>query len=193
MPEVISDGLSWFFAWLFAIASLHKLANQAYYRDLLAEWLPNIPNFFFITYMMALVEIIIVLMLLVPAGYFFAEGDIGLMSAAVLLVIYALFMNAQLAQGRRNIQCGCAGPATGVLISPALIARNLVCSALALVALIPTTSAIENIATVGSAVNLIELASRSLSLAIAVFLIAVYLVSEQMIVNMQRLAGEQSR
>ena len=191
MPELISNGLAWFFAWLFMVAGWQKLRNPAYYRELLAEWLPGMPRLALMIYMIASVEIVVALMLLIPVGYFFVDHDAGLISAAVLLVIYALFMSAQLAQGRRDIRCGCTGPAAAALISPILVIRNLLCVALALMALIPTTGFIENSATVNIVTNSTELASRSLSLAIAVFLMAVYLVSEKMIVNRQDLAVEQ--
>lgn len=156
------------------VAGLHKLRKPAYYRELLSSWLPpGMPGVASLVYLVAVVEGVIALMLIIPAGH-----AVGLMCSATLLVVYAMFMAMQLVQGRRNLQCGCAGPLSDLIISPALLIRNLLCAALALLALVPNVSVAAGFGSAG------------LSLSIAVFLVTVYLTTEQMIANTQRLTGE---
>ncbi len=61
----------------------------------------------------------------------------GLGGAAALLVLYAGAIAINLARGRADIDCGCAGPATRRPISGWLVGRNLALAGMALVALAP--------------------------------------------------------
>src|SRR5207253_528566 len=61
----------------------------------------------------------------------------GLVSAATLLLVYGAAVAINLARGRRDIDCGCAGPAVRRPISGALVARNAALAALALAGLVP--------------------------------------------------------
>jgi hypothetical protein len=74
--------------------------------------------------------------------------------------------------------CGCAGPDSALAVSPALVVRNLVCAALALLALLP------------SAIISAGMLDFGLSLSCAIFLSLLYLCSDQIIANAQYMAGE---
>jgi len=57
--------------------------------------------------------------------------------AAALLSGYLLNMTFQLYQGRRDLDCGCAGPASQLKISGHLLIRNLVMVGITLFCLTP--------------------------------------------------------
>jgi hypothetical protein len=173
VPELIITGVAWFFAWLFAVAGLHKLRSPGYYRALLGRWFPGAPGVRAGIYLVASAEFCVAAALIVPAW-----RDAALLAAAMLLLLYALAMGLQLASGRSNIKCGCAGPGSGLTISPPLVMRNLFCAAAALLALLPAQSVQPGVA------------GAVLSLCITAFLVAGYLTSEQLILNAQQLAGK---
>lgn len=54
--------------------------------------------------------------------------------AAFLLALYAAAIGVNLARGRRDIDCGCAGPARAQPLSAVLVVRNVVLCAIALAA-----------------------------------------------------------
>jgi hypothetical protein len=119
----------------------------------------------------AVLELTIALALLLPM-----TASAGLRAAAAVLALYAALMTWQLIRGRRELRCGCAGPASELAVSPALVGRNLVCAGLALLALAPRTETVAGAAGLG------------LSLYVAVFLIILYLCSEQIVSNSQQMA-----
>jgi hypothetical protein len=59
----------------------------------------------------------------------------ALVAAAALLGLYAAAIAVNLARGRRDIDCGCAGPAARQPLSGWLVARNALLAALALACL----------------------------------------------------------
>lgn len=59
------------------------------------------------------------------------------LGCAVLLAVYGGAMALNLARGRRDLDCGCAGPAHRQPISPLLVARNALLVTLALAAALP--------------------------------------------------------
>src|SRR5439155_1412646 len=61
----------------------------------------------------------------------------GLLAAASLLVVYGAAIAVNLARGRWDIDCGCAGPADRRPITGWLVARNAVLAAAALAGLAP--------------------------------------------------------
>ena len=63
---------------------------------------------------------------------------VAALGAAALFGLYAAAMAAALRSGRRDVDCGCAGPAHRQSVRPALVARNLVLVAAALLAALPT-------------------------------------------------------
>jgi hypothetical protein len=64
----------------------------------------------------------------------------AMVAAAVLLLVYAAAIGINLARGRRDIDCGCMGPANRQLLSGWLLLRNGLLAAIALIgAAIPGT------------------------------------------------------
>jgi hypothetical protein len=76
--------------------------------------------------------------LLAPASFGLRAG--ALAAAASLLVLYGVAIAVNLARGRRDIDCGCAGPAARQPLSEWLVARNALLAAMALVCLGGATS-----------------------------------------------------
>ncbi len=172
MPDLVVSGLAWFIAWLFVMAALHKFRAPGYYQGLLNGWFPGIAVGSWVPHIVAAGEFGIAVMVLLPG----ARGA-GLLAAAMVLLLYAVVMGVQLAGGRASGSCGCAGPASSLVISLPVVLRNLVCAVLALAALLPLQAGDYGLAGV------------ALSASVAAFLIAGYLTSEQLIVNAQNLAG----
>ncbi len=171
MPELVVNGLAWFIAWLFAVAALHKFRAPAYYQGLLNGWFPGVAVGSWVPYIVAASELGIAIAVLLPS-----TRGAGLLAAAMVLLLYAVVMGLQLAGGRGTASCGCAGPASSLVISAPVVLRNLLCAALALLALLPLQAGDHG------------LAGAALSASVAAFLIAGYLTSEQLIVNAQHLA-----
>lgn len=64
-------------------------------------------------------------------------GGAAALGAAALLALYATAMAVTLRRGRRDVDCGCAGPARRQSVRPALVARNGVLILAALCAALP--------------------------------------------------------
>ena len=173
MPDLISNGIALFFIWLFAVAALQKLGSLSYYTDLFATYLPGFSVSRLIVWSVAGSELFLVLLLLAPQS-----RAAGLLGSAGLVLMYALMMTWKIKRGGGDMACGCAGPDSALAVSPALVVRNLVCAALALLALLP------------SAIIAAGMLDFGLSLSFAIFLSLVYLCSDQMIANAQYIAGE---
>ncbi len=171
VPDLIGFGISGFLLWLFATAGLHKLRAPARFGSVMAAYFPALSGVRRLLMPVAVLELGIALALLVPM-----TAGAGLLGAAALLGLYAALMAWQLIRGRRALRCGCAGPASELAVSPALVGRNLVCAGLALLALAPRTGIAAGAAGFG------------LSLYVAVFLIILYLCSEQIVSNSQQMA-----
>ncbi len=99
----------------------------------------------------------------------------AMMAAACLLCVYALAIGINLARGRRNIDCGCTGPATRQLLSGWLLARNAGLVALA---------AIGTLASSGRALGPADWVVVGLGLAA---LITLYAAINQLMANSPRL------
>ena len=82
-------------------------------------------------------EIAIVVGLLLPAS-----GNEAAAGAAGLLVLYSAAIALNLARGRRDIDCGCAGPGRSALLHEWLLARNGLYLALAWVAALPAPAGV---------------------------------------------------
>lgn len=117
-------------SYLFVIGGWQKLADSAYFRDVITEyrilppsWSPGLAR------VLPVVEIGAGLALLIPALQLAALGAV-----AVLLAGYTFAMALNITRGRRDLDCGCAGPGQEQTISGWLLGRNLVLIALALLA-----------------------------------------------------------
>jgi hypothetical protein len=64
-------------------------------------------------------------------------GGVAALGVAALLGVYATAMAITLHRGRRDVDCGCAGPAHRQSVRPALVARNGVLILAALLAALP--------------------------------------------------------
>ncbi len=64
----------------------------------------------------------------------------ALVLAVVLLAIYSIGISMNLVRGRRDIDCGCAGPAATQTLSEWLVVRNATLLLVALAALIPANN-----------------------------------------------------
>ena len=81
------------------------------------------------------VELSLALCLLVPG-----LGSLPGLGAAALLVLYSGAIAINLYRGRRDIDCGCAGPAGSRRLGPGLLARNGLLLAAALASTLPVAS-----------------------------------------------------
>jgi len=107
---------------LFAVAAMHKLKAPAVFRAAMEDYqlIPsNLLSIFSI--LLILLELSSVIMVLTPAA-----RATGLLLMAALLLLYAGGISINLFRGRRDIDCGCNGPATTQALSWWLVARNLV-------------------------------------------------------------------
>ncbi|MFV0275634.1 MAG: MauE/DoxX family redox-associated membrane protein [Parahaliea sp.] len=171
MPDVLSYGVALFAAWLFGLSAWHKWSDLSFYGALVANYLGSpVPRS--LVALLAAGEGALAVLLLLPA-----TRALGLACAAGLLFAYALMMGSKLLQGRRDLRCGCAGPAAELTLSPALVLRNLICAALCLGA----------IAVVPAPLGMVS--TLALALSVACFLVLLYLCCEQLLDNAQRLTG----
>jgi uncharacterized membrane protein YphA (DoxX/SURF4 family) len=67
------------------------------------------------------------------------RGSASALAAAALLGIYTFAIAVNLARGRRDIDCGCAGPAQRRTLSAGLIGRNTGLCAAALIGALPAS------------------------------------------------------
>jgi hypothetical protein len=133
MDPVLDIVLRTALALLFLVAAGHKLRDLGHFRATLADYrlLPAT-----LTRPAAVVvtgaELAVAAALIVPG-----PRRLGLAGAAGLLVVYAFAVAVNLARGRRDLDCGCAGPAARRAISGWLVARNAVLAVFALAGLVP--------------------------------------------------------
>jgi hypothetical protein len=83
------------------------------------------------------VEATLAVALLAPAAFGVREG--ALVVAALLFGLYGAAITINLLRGRREIDCGCSGPAGRMPLSGWLVARNVALVGAALVCLAGTT------------------------------------------------------
>ena len=130
MPEVFAAGLSLFFAWLLGRAALHKVAQRAYYLDLMLAYF-SVPSVAAALWLLATAtELLLACWLLLPG-----LRSAGLAGTALLLAVYGAAMTWQIYRGRTDTPCGCSGAGSALRVAPGLVIRNLLCAALALFAM----------------------------------------------------------
>lgn len=172
MPAPVTTGVALFLCWIFGAAGIHKLQAPSYYSRLVTAYLPSPGLARVAVPAIALGELCVAVALLLPAW-----RPLGLAAAAIVLAGYALSMAWQYLRGRADLECGCSGPASNVTVGPALILRNLVCAGLA-----------GSLVVSGNA----PLGAMGMALAVflALFLVFVYMCSDQIIANAQAMAGD---
>ena len=116
--------------YVFALAGLHKCRAPAEFATTLANYriLPEGLNRQAV-YLVPVIEIMTAVALLIPA-----TAQLASFSAGGLLCIYIAAIGINLLRGRRNIDCGCGGPAQKQTISEWMIVRNGVLLLLAFIA-----------------------------------------------------------
>lgn len=119
-------------SYLFAVGAMQKLANTAYLRQVISDyqilprtWSPLLAR------TAPLVELGSGLALLIPASRTTALGAVTL-----LLGAYSAAIALNIVRGRRDIDCGCAGPGQEQTLSGWLLGRNAVLITLALLAVL---------------------------------------------------------
>lgn len=173
MPDAIVIGLGWFLAWLFATAAYHKTRSSVDYFELMRAYVPGLRGGRALVWLVASVELGVAILLVMPAWQ-----KAGLLGSVVLLLTYAALIAVQLARGKTDVRCGCAGLDSTMAISKPIVLRNVICAVLAVICLSPSGAAPTSFAGV------------SLSIYVALFLIILYLCSDQLASNAQQMAGE---
>lgn len=120
-------------ALLFAHAAWHKLSDLAVFRSALAGY-RLLPERALGVAALALIALELAAALALVASR--AGGALAL----GMLTLYTLAIAVNLARGRREIDCGCFGPAARQPLSAALVWRNLGLLALAALAWAPPTA-----------------------------------------------------
>jgi len=170
MPAVVHDALALFFLWLLAGAAVHKLRHHAYYTGIVRAWLPAGEAMApMLVRLIAAVEAGLAAGLMIPPA-----RTAAFLGTALLLAVYALAMLGRLAVGQGDLRCGCAGPASDLRISPALVARNSLLTLLALAGGMPST-------------GIMTAETAAVAVIMGLFLIVMYLCSEQLLRNAQQL------
>lgn len=169
LDPVVASALSLAFALLFAAGAFHKLANVAEFRAVLADYRLLPPSSIAAAAIgIALIELALAL------GWLSRWLPLWTAAAsATLLVGYAGAMAANLARGRRDLSCGCVFAAghAGDRLSWALVARNLVLAALALLPALPLTARAP------------EWADHAVATVAATALLVIYLAGQQLMGN----------
>lgn len=133
LDPAISIAVSAALCLLWVSAGVQKLIHPGHHRAALAnyELLPQ-SWVFPASVLLPLLEIAIGFAVVVPA-----LATIGASSSIVLLGIYTLAVSINLARGRRDIECGCGGPALRQSLSGGLVARNVFLIGTSAVVLVP--------------------------------------------------------
>ena len=167
---VFIAGITVFTAVIFGQAGFSKLRNPRDYRDIMATYL-NCPIAPWMVLSVGAFELVLGLAVMIPATRVWAALGCG-----ALLLAYALFMWRQTRLGRRDLRCGCSGPAAETRVSSELVVRNVVVAVPVLsLALAAPLQASWALAVMGMAWGL--------------GLLLLYVATDQIIANRQRMAG----
>ena len=170
-------------ALLFVWAACHKLRDREAFRTTLANY-ALVPQ----RWLRSVSMLLIGLELSVAAGLCIpAVTAAAAYAAAGLLAFYTGAIGINLIRGRRNIDCGCAGPLRRQPISAALVLRNAVLAGAALACALPVSSRaltwVDGFTLVASATTLVLLYAAVDGL----------LVTAPQIRTMNRVSSHQSR
>jgi len=155
MDPVVDRTIRLAFALLLAAAAAHKLRDVRRFRATLAAYALVPPP------LVGLVTVLVVAAEGAAAALLAAGSPRGPLAAAGVLAAYAAAIGANLARGRRTIDCGCVGVAGRDGLTWWLVGRNVllalvVCAALAPVAgRAPTW--VDHLTTVGGVLGLAAL------------------------------------
>jgi uncharacterized membrane protein YphA (DoxX/SURF4 family) len=144
-------------ATLFAVAALHKIRDPRAFLETFSEY-EILPRMLIVPGATALVVSEAALAVGLLADY----DGVGFGLAAVsLLSIYALAISVNLMRGRRDIDCGCLGPAGRQPLSSGLVVRNGLLAAAAAATCLPVSdrnlNVVDGISLLGGLVTLVLL------------------------------------
>jgi hypothetical protein len=133
MDPVITGSICIGMSLLFAVAAAHKLRAPAAFRSAMDQYrlLPPRVSGSAAAFFVA-AELTAALLVLIPAA-----RAAGLAIMAGLLLVYTTGIGINLYRGRRDIDCGCNGPASRQPLSGWLVLRNLALLGLVLLAAQP--------------------------------------------------------
>ncbi len=165
--------LAWGLAAVFAVGLWHKVQAPAAFLATVRQYrvLPG-PLHTLAAILVVLMEATLVLALL-----FASEQVIVAWATLAVLGLYSMAIAVNLLRGRRDIDCGCSGPALRQTLSGALLWRNGALMALA---------AVLSWAGQGRSLHWLDVC---VALAFAASVLLLYTASNQLIANAPRLAG----
>lgn len=133
MDPVIISSISICMSLLFGVAAVHKLRAPAVFRSAMEQYrlLPKRWSGRAAALLVA-AEALAALLVLIPDA-----RAVGFAAMAVLLLVYSAGIGINLYRGRRDIDCGCNGPASRQPLSGWLVLRNLSLLGLVLLAMQP--------------------------------------------------------
>jgi hypothetical protein len=107
-------------SYLFVVGALQKLADASYFQQVITDYqiLPATLSPL-LARALPLIELGAGVALLIPLTRFAALGTV-----TVLLSSYSIAIAINIARGRRDIDCGCAGPGQEQTLSSWLLGRN---------------------------------------------------------------------
>ena len=125
--------IRWSLALVFLLAVVHKLKAPAAFRATMKNYrlLPD-GLLTLLVYAIITAELLVVVALL-------ANSRLGSGIAAGLFAVYTLAISINLIRGRRDIDCGCSGPAVRETLSVWLVIRNSGLLAAALLTVPPSS------------------------------------------------------
>lgn len=156
---------------LFLLAAISKARHFSIFRATMLDYqlLPQALLGFTAT-------TVLVLELFIPLGVLSSKlAPFCMLTAAVLLLTYGSAIGINLLRGRRDIDCGCTGPAVRQSLSGWLLVRNVV---LAMIALIAMLEPIER------SMSIIDYVLIVITVGAA---IAIYAAANQLMANLPRL------
>jgi hypothetical protein len=134
MDPVITIIISLCMCLLFGVAAIHKLKAPGVFRAAMEDYQLIPSNLLTISAILLIIlELMSSVLVLVSL-----TRSAGLLIMAVLLFFYATAISINLHRGRRDIDCGCNGPATTQALSWWLVFRNLLFLGLVLLAMGPS-------------------------------------------------------
>lgn len=165
------------FALLLGNAASHKLAAPGRFRAVVESYqlLPHAAAPV-VSALLAAAEVVLALLLVTGFAQAFAGGAI-----AALMLVYAGALQVNVHHGRTGLDCGCAGPAARVPVSGALVVRNVMLAAMALLLALPSS---------GRAVSWGDFAGAAAATAT---LVACWMASERLLALAPRVAELRAR
>lgn len=123
-------------ALVMADAARHKLADPARFREAVVRYEilpPALAGMFAAVVPFAEIALAV----LIACGLVLPSAGVAL---AALLAVYAAAIAVNVRRGRRDLDCGCTGPASATPVSVALVARNVMLAAAALLLTVPVAA-----------------------------------------------------